>query len=131
MMVAGFFVSRALIRHILINAHKINLNVTEGDQQSLNLKVLASAIQTVVLIAFADVGRFEGEMRIDVKEILSRKTGMPTSARNNDGLGQKLFGPKDMVRVFDGTWLENTVRLVSNFCDGILAQAYSGANQRN
>jgi hypothetical protein len=104
MLICFFFISRVLVRHILIDGCLI-LGVKKRSKQAYNLKVIASVIQTLALLAFADLGRFDGENHfIDANEILQRKTGFKLSTRNDDGLCNLVFAPSDFPDIFELSW---------------------------
>jgi hypothetical protein len=103
--VTTFFITRVLVKNIMVDAHNLSMRIKKNSRQAYNLRVIASVIQTIVLLAFADLGRFEGENHfIDANEILQRKTGFTLSSRNDDGMSQILFSPADFEEIFEVTW---------------------------
>jgi hypothetical protein len=71
MLITTFFITRVLVKSIMVDAHNISMKIKKSSRQAYNLRVVASVIQTLVLLAFADLGRFDGENHfIDQNEIL-------------------------------------------------------------
>jgi hypothetical protein len=60
MMAGLWFITRVLIRHVLLDAHHISqLQVRPNSTASANLKVIAGIIQSIVLLTYANVGTID------------------------------------------------------------------------
>jgi hypothetical protein len=93
MMVCCFFVTRLFI-DMLVRPKENSLSV-RTEQTFLNLKILASIMQHLVLSLFIRTGRSGQEAVVDDCEIMARRQGVALGLRNDDGVSQGLYNIAD------------------------------------
>ncbi len=84
------------------------------------MRVVASVIESILLLSFADLGCFEGESSVvDKEEILFRKPGGRLSSRNNDGVSHALLSPVEIPDVFEKRWVEDMQDIIVSWAERV------------
>ena len=85
--------------------------------------MLASLLQTIVLLAFVRTGRTTQEGIQDELAIKQRRKGEPLSKRNNDGVSDHLYTYQELAFVLQANqdWLESMKELLVLWSEEMIA----------